>query len=112
MIMKQALFIIEKKIGEMDNDIRRLKKEGVFTEEEEKNIFRTHAEFRTLFHTTDVSLVKERTDLFTTKLSQIEDKLQGIFNELGFRKNFSAFLMMVFVGMGVVIFLISKAHEK
>lgn len=110
-IMKQALFITEKKIGELDRDIKKLKTEGVFTEEEEKALFSTQAEFRTLFHTVDASLVKERTDEFLNRLNFIEKKLQKIFGELHYRKNFSAFLMLLFIGLGIVVFLISRTHE-
>lgn len=111
-IMKQALFLTEKRIRDIEKDIKRLKTDGVFTEEEEKDLFSTHAEFRTLFHTVDVSLIKERTDVFTKKLNLLENKIQNTFNELGFRKNFSAFLMLIFIGMGVGIFLLSKTYKS
>ncbi len=110
--MKQALFLTEKKIRDIEKDIKKLKTDGVFTEEEEKDLFSTHAEFRTLFHTVDVSLVKERTDEFTEKLNLLENKIKKTFNELGFRRNFSAFLMLVFIGMGVGIFLLSKTYKS
>lgn len=111
-IMKQAIFFTEKKMEGIDDDIKKLKTEGVFTEEEEKALFSAQAEFRTLFHTVDASLVKERTDVFSNKLNVIEKRTQGIFKELHFRKNFSAFLMLVFIGLGVVVFLISRAPEE
>ncbi len=110
-IMKQALFVTEKKIGELDRDIRKLKAAGVFTDKEEKDLFSTHAEFRTLFHTVDVNLVKESTDEFAKKLGLTEENIRNIFNEISFRKNFSAFLMLIFVGIGITIFLLSKSHE-
>ncbi|MDP3260711.1 MAG: multiheme c-type cytochrome, partial [Thermodesulfovibrionales bacterium] len=71
MIMKQALFLTEKKIGELEDNFKRLKKEGVFTADDEKPLFSTQAEFRALFHTVDVSLVKERTDEFRKRLDII-----------------------------------------
>jgi hypothetical protein len=110
-IMKQALFLIEKKIGDIEGDIKRLRAGGVFTEEEEKTLFSTHAEFRTLFHTVDVSLVKDRTDEFTNKLNLIEKNIEATFNELSFRKIFSTFLLLVFAGMGVVVFLLSRTYR-
>jgi len=111
-IMKKALFLTEKKITETEKDIKKLKAGGVFTEEEEKNLFSAHAEFRTLFHSVDVSLVKERTDEFAKKLSLLGNKIQNMLNELGFRKNFSAFLMLIFLGIGVGIFLLSKTYKS
>lgn len=107
-IMKQALFLTEKKISQLEGRLKELRTEGVFTEEGEKSLFSTQAEFRTLFHTVDVSLVKERTDEFTKKLSLVEKDIQDTFRELRFRRNFSAFLSLLFAGMGVVILLISK----
>ncbi|MGO9614141.1 MAG: multiheme c-type cytochrome [Dissulfurispiraceae bacterium] len=107
-IMKQALFLTEKKIGELESSFRRLKQEGVFTEEGERTLFSTQAEFRTLFHTVDVSLVKERSNDFTRKLNLIEKEIQDTFLELRFRRNFSTFMMLLFAGMSVVILLLSK----
>ena len=106
--MKQALFVIEKKMGDMERDLKALRKEGIFTDEKERSLFSTQAEFRTLFHTVDVSLVKQRTDEFTAKLGIIDKDMQDIFNELRFRKNFSAFLMLLFTGMGILILIYSK----
>lgn len=111
-MMKQALFVTEKKIGEVEESFRRLRLEGVYTAEDEKALFSTQAEFRTLFHTVDVSLVKERTDEFTRKLGAIEGKNQETFRELGFRKNFSVFLMLLFAGMGLITLLISKTPRE
>ena len=34
-----------------------------------------------------------------------------MFRELGFRKNFSSFLMLTFSGMGIIIFVLSRIHE-
>jgi hypothetical protein len=110
--MKQALFLVEKKIGEIDKKLRVLKDEGIFTEEEEKTLFSTEAQFRTLFHTVDVSLVKEKTDEFLDKLSPLEKEIQNTINELRFRKNFSAFIMLLFAAMGIVLFVLSKTPKE
>jgi formate-dependent nitrite reductase cytochrome c552 subunit len=110
--MKQALFIVEKKIGEIDEELMRLKNEGVYTEDEAKILFSTQAEFRSLFHTVDVNLVKERTDDFTKKLSLIEKEIQDTFDDLHNRKNFSTFMMLLFAGMGITLFIISKVPKK
>ena len=109
--MKQALFATEKKIKDVRDSLMELKAAGVFTEEQEKAIFNTEAEFRTLFHSVDVSLIKDRSDGFVKKLEQIEAGEKIIFRELEFRKNFSGFLMLVFLGLGAVLFLLSKTPE-
>ncbi|MBI5639058.1 MAG: cytochrome C [Nitrospirae bacterium] len=106
--MRQALSVTEKKIKDVEDGLRQLKSAGVYTENEDKALFNTQAAFRTLFHSVDVSLIKGRTDEFVTKLEEIEAREKEIFHELGFRRNFSAFLMMVFLGMAVVLMLLSK----
>lgn len=111
-IMKQALFITENKINDIDKDLQQLKRDGVFIEEDGKELFRTQAEFRTLFHTVDVSLVKAKTDEFMNSLNILEKKIAVTFKELAFRKNFSVFIMLIFIGMAVVIALLSKAEKN
>jgi hypothetical protein len=110
-VMKQALFLVEKKAGEITDGIRELRHAGVYTAEQERALFNTQAEFRTLFHTVDVSLVNERTGEFTRKLGAIEKDIGGTFIELRSRKNFSAFLTALFGGMGVVIFLLIRSPK-
>ena len=109
--MKQALSVTEKKIKDVEGGLRMLKAAGVFTGEEEKTLFSTEAAFRTLFHSVDVGLIKERTDEFVKKLEQIESREKQIFHELEFRKKFSAFLMLVFLGIGIVLMLLLKDEK-
>lgn len=110
-VMRQALFLTEKKIEDLNNRLKQLKAEGMVAEEEEKSLFSTYGEFRTLFHTEDVSLVEKRTDEFTKKLGLIDKRIQDLFDELRFRRNFSAFLALVFMGIGAVILLIAKTKK-
>lgn len=109
-VMKQALFITENKIKHIEKELTYLKSKGLYTGDEKKNLFRTQAEFHTLFHTIDVQLVKKRTDEFTKRLLIIEDRIKDTFKELDFRQNFSAFLMLIFAGLGIVVFLFSKTY--
>jgi nitrate/TMAO reductase-like tetraheme cytochrome c subunit len=109
--IKQALFLTEKKITDLDNDLMRLRDLGVYAGKEEKELFRTHVDFRTIFHEVNATLIKNRTDEFSRKLGVIEDEIKNIFHELDFRRNFSAFLMILFAGMGIVVFLLSKMPE-
>lgn len=111
-VMKQALFLTEKKIEELENKFKQLRAEGVFDEEGQKTLFSTQSEFRALFHTVDVSLVKDRTDEFTKKLSVLEKEVQDTFKELRFRRNFSAFVMLLFAGMGVVLFVLIRIPKE
>ncbi len=111
-VMKQALSVTETRMNEIDKELKELKAEGVYNEEEDKSLFSTQAEFRILFHTEDVSLVKKQTDEFIKKLNAINVQLQKTFAELRFRKNFSAFLMMIFIGMAIGFFLLSKPPKE
>lgn len=109
--MKQALFLVEKKLGEIEDGIRALKRAGIYPEEEQRSLFSAQAEFRTLFHTVDVNLVTERAAEYTQKLDGIEQGISRTFDELRSRKNFSAVLMLLFSAMGIVILLLSRGAE-
>jgi hypothetical protein len=110
-IMKQALFLTEKKFAVLDRRLQELKHEGIYADKEEKSLFNIQAEFRTLFHTEDVNLVKERTDGVTEKLDKLDREIMAMFRELNYRKNFSAFLMLAFCGLGIIIFVLSRIRE-
>jgi hypothetical protein len=110
-LMKQALFLTEKKIAQLEKSLQELKREGVYPEADEKSLFSTQAEFRTLFHTVDVNLVKDRTGEFTARLDQIDKNIQATYRGLKFSKNFAAFLMLTFGGMGVVIFVMTRTKD-
>ncbi len=110
-IMKQALFATEQKIGSIRNALKKLSSQGVYTGEEDKSLFRTEAEFRTLFHTVDVSLVKEKTDGFHEQLNAIQKKTDAFFAELRSRRNFSGFLLFLFAGASVVVYLLAKTYR-
>jgi predicted CXXCH cytochrome family protein len=111
-IMKQALFLTEKKFTDLGQLIGVLKSEGIYTDPEEKTLFSIQAEFRTLFHSVDVNLVKQRTDEFSGRLDQLGTHIDAMQRELKFRKNFSAFLMLAFSGMGFIVFLLSRMPDE
>jgi nitrate/TMAO reductase-like tetraheme cytochrome c subunit len=111
-IMKQALFLTEKKIGEIDRSLEELRREGIYAADDEKALFSTEAEFRTLFHTVDVNLVKDRTDEFTKRLNAIERNVRNTFNEVKFRRNFSSFLMLVFAGLAILVAMLSATYKE
>jgi nitrate/TMAO reductase-like tetraheme cytochrome c subunit len=110
-VIKQALFLTESKMQAIEADLAKLKADGVVLNEEEKSLFRTQAEFRTLFHTVDVTLVNESTDRFAKGLSQLEEDIKSRFDELRFRRNFSAFLSLLFIVIGIVISILSKTYK-
>ncbi|GAB4390307.1 MAG: cytochrome c3 family protein [Thermodesulfovibrionales bacterium] len=101
--MKQALVGTERIIRRAEASIAGLASRGVYTEPYEKTLFRTHAEFRSLFHTVDVELVKKRTEEFSGRLRDLEDRLASVSGDLAFRKRYSAALVLIFLSLGVVL---------
>jgi len=107
-IMKQALFATEKNIRDIDTSLKHLSSQGIYTEDAEKELFRIEAEFRTLFHTVDVSLVKQKTDGFQQQLDILRKKVNALVAELQGRRDFSGFLLLLFGGMSIVLFVLAK----
>lgn len=110
-VMKASLLLTEKKIKEVDDDLKILKSRLITTEEDEKELFRTHADFRALFHTVDVDLVKSQTDDFAKRLSVIKERIQKGFREISFRQNYSGFLMFLFIGLAITVFLLGRSSR-
>jgi nitrate/TMAO reductase-like tetraheme cytochrome c subunit len=110
-IMKQALFETEQKIGGIRNALKKLSSQGIYTGEEDKELFRTEAEFRTLFHTVDVSLVQKKTDGFHGRLDAIQKKADDLFSKLRSRRNFSGLLLLLFLGSGAIVYLLAKTYR-
>ncbi|MDA8082438.1 MAG: hypothetical protein M0024_02125 [Nitrospiraceae bacterium] len=105
-VIKEALFETERNIRELRGSIEALHKAGVYTEDLGKELFSTEAEFRTLFHSVDVSLIRQRTDGFLRQLDRIRGEDQNIVRELRFRKNFASYLMLVcLAAAGVLVML-------
>ena len=110
--MKQALFLTEKKIEELSRDLLSLRNEGVYIDDDRMNLFSIQADFRALFHSVDVNLVKERTDEFSHKLAAVESRITATERELRFRRNFSAIILLFFVGMGSALYLLMKTPKE
>ncbi len=106
--IKASLLLTEQKINRIDKNLKTLRAGLIATEDDEKILFRTQAEYRTLFHTVDVNLVKNRTAEFTKKLSALNEQVQKGFQELRFRQNFAIFIMLIFIGLAIIIFLSSR----
>ena len=110
--MKQALFTVESKLNTINKNLNHLKLLGIATDKQEKSFFRNHAEFRALFHSIDVDAVRAKSSNYTQKLEVIESELIESFKQLAFRRNFSAYLFLIFIGLSIVVFLLSKSYER
>jgi nitrate/TMAO reductase-like tetraheme cytochrome c subunit len=110
--MKQALFMVENILSNIDEDLGRLKLLGINLEDQEKSFFRTHAEFRALFHSIDVDMVREKSSDYTQRLKIIESEIDDSFNKLTYRRNFSAYLLLLFAGLSIVAFKLSKSYQQ
>ena len=110
--MKQALFMVESKLNTINTNLKRLKVFGIATDRQEKAYFRNHAGFRTLFHSIDVDAVREKSSDYTRNLEIIEGEISKSFKQLAFRRNFSAYLFLVFIGLSIVVYLLSKSYEQ
>jgi nitrate/TMAO reductase-like tetraheme cytochrome c subunit len=106
--IKQALFVVENKMGPIEEDLEDLRAAGVDIDEESKAFFRIHAEFRSLFHAIEVNVIKNRSSDFSGRLDLVEEKLREYYAELGSRKRFTSFLFLVFVGMSVAVHMLIK----
>lgn len=109
--MKAALFSTEVKIHRIQQGLQTLKAGLISTHAEQQALFQTQAEYRTLFHTVDVTLVESKTAEFSKKLATISQQVQKGFQELKFRQNFAVLLMLIFIGLGITIFLISRRSK-
>jgi nitrate/TMAO reductase-like tetraheme cytochrome c subunit len=109
--MKQALFGTEQKIVNIRKDLKKLATQGIYTAEEEKELFRTEAAYRTLFHAVDVALVKEKTGGFDKELDGIRKKAETLFAELRSRRTYSGFLVLLFAGAALIAYLAAKTDR-
>ena len=109
--MKAALLLTEAKINEINGNLQTLKAGLIDTQDEEETLFRTQAEYRTLFHSVDVTLVKARTVEFAKKLDALSQQVGKGFKELKFRQDFSTFILLIFVGLGITVFLWGRRKE-
>jgi hypothetical protein len=76
-----------------------------------KDLFRIQAEFRFFFHTTDVSLLKEKLSKFDEDIETVRRKTADSLKEIEFRKDYAAFLMLIFIGTGIVLFFLSTTYR-
>ena len=110
--MKQALFLVENKLNTIAKNLKHLKLFGIGTDRQEKAFFRNHAEFRALFHSIDVDAVRAKSSEYTQRLEIIEAEINESFKQLTYRRNYSAYLFLIFIGLSIVVFLLSKSYDQ
>lgn len=112
-LMRQALFTIEKRLVALQANLDVLRQSGMLMETQRQAFFRAHSDFRTLFHTIDVDLVKNKTDEFMGRLDRIETETRAAFAELAFRRNFSGYLLLLFLFLAFgTLMLIRTGGDK
>ena len=110
--MKQALFLVESKLSNVAETLDRLKLLGINIDNQEKVFYRNHARFRALSHSIDVDAVRTKSGDYIQKLEVIESEISESFKQLKFRKNFYAYLLLIFTGLSIVAFLLAKSYEQ
>jgi hypothetical protein len=109
--MKAALWHTEVKMQDLHKNLRTLQAGLIPTAEDEKTLYRTEESYRSLFHTVDVNMVKEKTAEFDVKLDALQAQVQKGFQELHFRRNFGLGLMLIFLGLAISFLLLSRKSK-
>jgi hypothetical protein len=110
-VMKAVLWETEVKIENLHKDLKTLQAGLISTSEEEQVLYRTQESYRSLFHTVDVKMVKDKTAEYDRKLDALEAQVQQGFQELRFRRNFSMVLLLLFFGLAITIFLSRRGPD-
>jgi hypothetical protein len=110
--MKQALFTVENKLSTVGKDLKRLKSLGVNVDKLERTFYRSHLEFRALFHSIDVNAVRAKSSDYIDTLNIVEKEINNSYAKLATRKYFSAYLLLLFLGLGVVVFFLAKSYDE
>ena len=110
--MKQALFTVENKLSSVRKQLNQLKARGVNVDKSEKIFFRTHSEFRALFHSIDVDAVRAKSSDYIQKLNIVENEINDYNKKLAGRKHFAAYLLLLFLGLSAVVFLLAQSYEQ
>jgi hypothetical protein len=110
--MKQALFMVESKLSNVEENLDRLKRLGIDVDNQQKVFYRNHAAFRALSHSIDVDAVRTKSGDYIKKLEIIESEANESFKQLNFRRNYFAYLFLLFLGLSIVVFLLSKSYEQ
>lgn len=106
--MKAALWHTEVKMQDLHKNLQILQSGLIPTAEEEKTLYRTEESYRSLFHTVDVNMVKEKTNQFNVELDALQVKVQKGFQEMYFRRDFALLLMLIFLGLAISFFLLNR----
>jgi len=106
--MKAALWKTEKKIEALQKNLKTLKAGLIPTSDAEQVLYRTKESYRSLFHTVDVKMVQDKTAAYDRKLDALQGQVQKGFQELYFRRNFALWLMLIFLGLGIAFFLLTR----
>ena len=110
--MKQALFTVETKLSSVKKDLNHLKSMGVDVDNLERTFFRSHSEFRALFHSIDVDAVRAKSSGYIATLDGVEKEINKSYVKLAKRTYFSAYLLLLFLGLCAVVFFLAKTYDQ
>jgi hypothetical protein len=110
--MKQALFMVESKLSNVEETLGRLELSGINVDNQRRIFYRNHAGFRALAHSIDVDAVRTKSGNYIKKLEIIESEINESFKQLKFRRNFYAYLFLLFIGLSILAFLLSKSYDQ
>jgi len=110
--MKQAIFLVENKLSDVEEALNRLKLLGINVDDQQKIFYRNHAGFRALSHSVDIDEVRTKSGQYISKLEMMEIDIRESFRQLKFRKNFFAYLFLLSICLGIAVFLLAKSYEQ
>jgi hypothetical protein len=110
-VMKTALMQTETKMNKIDKELKILNTGLISTSADEKILFRTREAYRSLFHTIDVPLVKEKTAEFDKRLAAIQTRVEAGFRQMRFRRYYAIALILIFFGLAITILLANRNSD-
>ena len=111
--IKSALADTDSRIVNLETEISGLKRQGIDVEVYQGQIFAFRNDFHRLFHTVNLTLVKEQSDEFDQRFQAIESGIVVIKDELSVRKMWGAGVVVLLLLAGVIgLQLHSSYHEQ
>lgn len=109
--IRSALAEIDSRIAKLNKEISGLKKQGIDAKVLQGKTFALGNDFHRLFHTVKIALVKEKSDVFDSRVHAIEGDIEVIKEKLTARKMWGAGVIILLLLAGVLSLLLHKAYH-